>query len=158
MSKVQSVEGRIDAIGAYVIRQSAIWYSFIRWAEPNGELVSLKEVGAPNELDDYLQKGADGKFCYYNQQAPGLFERKRVNVLCGFRSSTRTHIIPPEEDPAVAQIKWRMGRNKIHVTLGVLGSFVFGIGIPYLIAVLLERRTLKIERPSDDEIRSALAT
>lgn len=149
-----AVEGVVDARGPGALVAKSTTYVFVRLLRPDGELETLKQVTVPHELDAYMAVGSNVRFVYYEQS----ISKVRVNVIVGIRTGDRTQIISRDDDPAVYEIKTRLKKNNVNILTGVIGIPFLFIGVPILILSLMQRSSLKMQRPSDRDIRNAMGS
>lgn len=118
--RLQKVVGKIEVVGQSNLDPEVIKYSYFRFLDSTGAVITINEVTAENDCSSYIRPGVSGVFYFarlrecnflYAIRTNGRFVNK-TNVATG----ARTHLLM---------------RGLLHLLIGIPFSFLI-IGLPAL--------------------------
>lgn len=150
MSNLRIVQGEVKTVGN--------WDSFsglgnrhthVEFRASDGTTTVLRSVLSDSILGAYLTPENSGRFAFYTY--------KEHSVLCGHADHERTATLSISDDPCLANCRKMRFLATLCLVIGILGLIlIIGLGI-IIFALIMFKSNPKPIRPTEIEIRSALA-
>ncbi|MFQ3186393.1 MAG: hypothetical protein ACI8Q3_001422 [Marinomonas primoryensis] len=122
MKHIESISGKIEAVGQSNFDLKRTFYSYIRFLDESGNVRMIKNIFVGNTVSSYISPGTKGKFHLAKIN-------KKTSVLFAFDNEERK-VYDGEEMQAFSKEYWLVGVYfLIMVPFALLSILMFGIGL-----------------------------